>query len=509
MPANQLCEDDRSCVTQSRNCVACLKLQWQSRNGAISIPMPQSEIADSSVLRKDRWKCAVAAFARISAAATLLDLSFWLELSVHLCTLQRLGFPMPTKTPSAAKKRILWVKADPLFPLDSGGKIRTFQMLKTWHCWHSLTYLSLFPKGTSSVARVHANSYSSHQAWIPWQDQPKKSVLFYLQLLKNLLFSGDPYVIDKYRSDAAAKEIARLDMVQKYDFIVADFLSMAPNIIAAGIDPKRVIVFQHNVESQIWKRHFESAKNGLLKMYMRTQWQRYDRFERTICAKFLGIIAVSEDDANRFQEEFQLRNVLGHVPTGVDIDFFSEIEYQPQSKHIVFLGSMDWMPNIDGITEFVRTVYPGLKSACPGVTLTIVGRNPTAAVVALSQQDASIEVTGTVDDVRPYMARAAVSIVPLRVGGGTRIKIFEAMAMGIPIVSSTIGAEGLPVRDGKNIFIADDAGKTIRCISAIFENAALATAMGQAGKNMVAEKFSWQTAVRQFDDMCTNAIAAA
>lgn len=407
----------------------------------------------------------------------------------------------------ALRRNILWIKADPLYPLDSGGKIRTYQMLKEWHASHDVTYLALFPAGTPNAAKDHATTYSCRQSWIPWRDEPKGSFRFYLSLLKNLLFSRFPYVIDKYRSTAAATQIAELDRKHGFDVVIADFLSMTPNILAAGIDPKKTIVFQHNVESQIWKRHFESAKNAVLRGYMYLQWQRYDRFERDMCARFKGVIAVSEDDAKRFVSEFGLKNVLGHVPTGVDVGFFSALPYQPEPNHIVFLGSMDWMPNIDGIIEFVRTTYPKLKAHCPTVKLTIIGRNPTPTVLALQSADTSIHVTGTVDDVRPYMSKAAVSIVPLRVGGGTRIKIFEAMAMGIPVVSSTIGAEGLPVSDGGNIYISDDPEEFARRVANLLNNPQLSRAMGESGKAMVTEQFSWRSAVNLFDGMCTRALA--
>ncbi|KNZ34097.1 MAG: hypothetical protein AD742_01325 [Methylibium sp. NZG] len=409
-------------------------------------------------------------------------------------------------TQMSPRKRILWIKADPLYPLDSGGKIRTFQMLKEWHAWHHITYLALFPNGMPEAAKAHASTYSSAQSWIPWRDQPKRSLSFYIGLLKNLLLSRSPYVIDKYRSTLATNQIAKLEREHDYDIVVADFLSMTPNILASGVEPAKIIVFQHNVESQIWKRHFESAKNILLKAYMYIQWRRYHRFERQTCADFRGVIAVSEDDAIRFRGEFGLSNVLGHVPTGVDVDFFSELGYGPETRHIVFLGSMDWMPNIDGILEFVRTTYPRIRSQCADVKLTIIGRNPTPAVRALQDSDPSIHVTGTVDDVRPYMSRATVSVVPLRVGGGTRIKIFEAMAMGIPVVSSTIGAEGLPVEDGLNIFVADDPETFAQRVVALLQDPSKARSMGSAGKLMVSESFSWRSAVGQFDQMCANAV---
>jgi polysaccharide biosynthesis protein PslH len=407
------------------------------------------------------------------------------------------------------RKKVLWIKADPLYPLDSGGKIRTFQMLKEWHAWHHITFLALLPAGTPAAAKSHAQSYSSEQIWIPWKDKPRGSFLFYMDLLWNLATSKFPYVIDKYRSAASVREICELDRKNNYDVVIADFLSMANNIIAAGIPLSKVIVFQHNVESQIWKRHFEVARNPLLKCYMYIQWRRFERFERSVCGRFKGVIAVSEEDATRFRQEFGLGNVLGHVPTGVDLKFFSEVERTPEPQHIVFLGSMDWMPNIDGIVEFIRTTYPKIKAQCPSVKLTIVGRNPSATILKLPHADSSIRVTGTVDDVRPYMSRASVSIVPLRVGGGTRIKIFEAMAMGIPVVSSPIGAEGLPVQDGINIFIAEDADTFAHRVVTLLRKPSRARSMGHAGQHMVAENFSWHTAVGQFDRMCALAVTRA
>jgi polysaccharide biosynthesis protein PslH len=408
--------------------------------------------------------------------------------------------------PIASRNRILWIKADPLYPLDSGGKIRTFQMLKEWHSKNNITYLALLPAGTADAAKSHARSYSSEQVWIPWADQPKGSASFYLALLRNLLFSKYPYVIDKYRNSEAAEKIAGLEQTNNYDVVIADFLSMTLNISLDGIDPAKVIVFQHNVESQIWKRHFLTARNPLLKAYMFVQWRRYRRFEAEMCSKFRGVIAVSEDDANRFREEFGLSNVLGHVPTGVDVDFFEATRYEPEPERIMFLGSMDWMPNIDGIIDFCKTTYPLIRLRCPNVRLTIIGRNPTPAVVALAQQDPSIDVTGTVDDVRPFMAKAAASIVPLRVGGGTRIKIFETMAMGIPVVSSSIGAEGLPVQDSRDIYIADNAELFAERVVTLLQDSAAARTMGAAGQRLVRQRFTWNAAVMQFDEMCRRAI---
>jgi glycosyltransferase involved in cell wall biosynthesis len=396
-------------------------------------------------------------------------------------------------------KRVLWVKADPLHPLDSGGRIRTYHVLRLWQRRHDVTYLALFPQGTPDEARRNAGEYSSHQAWVPWSDVPKGSLGFYLDLLRNLLLSRSPYVIDKYRSGAATSEIARLEREQPFDLVVADFLSMTPNIVAAGIDPGKVVVYQHNVESQIWKRHYTHARNLLTRAYMYVQWRRYERFEREMCGRFAGVVAVSEDDATRFVQDMGLRNVLGHTPTGVDVEHFRAAGHDPEPGHLVFLGSMDWMPNIDGIEAFVRDVFPRIRHACPDARLTIVGRNPVPRIRALETPDSGIHVTGTVDDVRPYLRRAAVSVVPLSVGGGTRIKIFEAMAVGVPVVSTRVGAEGLPVVDGTHLLIADEAEAFARSTLELLRDPARGHSIGRAGQELVEARFSWDVAAERFE----------
>ena len=182
-------------------------------------------------------------------------------------------------------------------------------------------------------------------------------------------------------------------------------------------------------------------------------------YEAASCRVADAVVSVSEGDSRQMREEYGLSNVLGHVSTGVDIDYFSDTartERRRGGKDIVFLGSMDWLPNIDAVEFFTETMWSKIRSVQPEARLVIVGRRPTPAVKALADQDPSIEVTGTVPGVRPFVSQAAAVVVPLRIGGGTRIKIYEAMSMGVPVVSTTIGAEGLDVTHGKNILLADD-----------------------------------------------------
>ena len=398
--------------------------------------------------------------------------------------------------------RILWLKTGPLHPLDTGGKIRTYNMLRELKRKNEVTYLSLWPEGTPEEAREQAAGYSDRQVWVPWRETPKRSPKFFCELATNLLMTQLPYAIQKYRSRLWADAIRGADESGKHDLIVCDFLTPAVNLYPPGQKPGLpVLLFQHNVESLIWQRTAENS-GGVARPYFRSQWQRMLRFETAACRSADQVCAVSEEDARLLREELRLTNVCGSVPTGVDIDFFSASTGPREPKSLVFLGSMDWMPNIDGITWFAERVWPRVKEKHPGTTLTIVGRRTVAKVTELAERDASITVTGTVPDVRPYLAKAALMIVPLRVGGGTRIKIFEGMATGIPCLSTRIGAEGLPVTDGKDHLLADEPEDFVAAIDRCFENPDFAVRLGQAGRDLVTSRYSWSRINEVFEGYC-------
>ena len=242
-----------------------------------------------------------------------------------------------------------------------------------------------------------------------------------------------------------------------FDRVVCDFLVPAVNLPQTLPCPS--ILFTHNVEAEIWRRHAGNARKPLSRRSTWQQWRRMLRFEGRTLARFDRLCRVRGRRA-------AFRRLYGHERLA-PIDGPNRRRYpllhadarglrRPKHLAFVFTGSMDWMPNEDAVLFFCREVLPRVREAEPDVTLTIVGRTPTAAVQRLAQE-AGIEVTGTVGDVRAYLGQACATIVPLRVGGGTRLKIFEAMAAGKAVVSTTIGAEGLPTEIGRHLLIADGA----------------------------------------------------
>ena len=405
--------------------------------------------------------------------------------------------------------RILWLKTGPLHPVDTGGKIRTFNMLRELRRKHRITYLALCPEETEDSVKSEALVYSHEQLWIPWRETPKFTVPFYAELAKNFFLTRRPYAIEKYESSAMAMKIQDQDLAKKHDLIVCDFLTPAVNLLHNGQLPGTpTLLFQHNVESLIWKRTYETARGRLKRFYLRSQWQRMEAFERETCAAVDAVAGVSEQDCGLMRQDLGLKNVIGSVPTGVDIEHFSPAPASGRKpRSIAFLGSMDWMPNIDGIVWFVDEIWPALKRKFPDATLTIIGRKPTPKVQELAQRDPAIRVTGTVPDVRPFLAEAEVMVVPLRVGGGTRIKIFEAMATGIPVVSTRIGAEGLPVKHGGEILLADEPADFAQQIALLFEQETLRRSLGQNARRLVQARFSWGSVTDVFEKYCQEVAA--
>ena len=399
---------------------------------------------------------------------------------------------------------ILWVKNELLHPLDKGGRIRTYEMLRRLRDHHRVTYIALDDGTTTPEQRARATEYCDELVMVPWRRAPLRGWRRGLAILRNV-FSSLPFALAPYRAPAMSRAIVErsTDGPDRADVVVCDFLVPALNV-PDGL-PCPVVLFQHNVEAMIWERRTRVAGNPIMRLYMREQWRRMRRVEREQCLRFDHVVAVSPEDAAVFRSAYRVERVSS-VPTGVDPDFFRPSGTVPrQPASIVFTGSMDWMPNEDGMAFFVDEVLPLVERAVPDATLTIVGRNPTARVRALGEGRSRVTVTGTVPDVRPYLEAASVVVVPLRVGGGTRIKIYEAMGMERAVVSTTIGAEGLDVADGEHIVLADDPASFADAVIALLRSPERAAAIGRSAAEHVRTHFGWASVAEQFAERCSAA----
>jgi len=302
-------------------------------------------------------------------------------------------------------------------------------------------------------------------------------------------------MVARKRVPAVTTMIETLLSAERFGVVVCDFLTPVVNLPLN----QAFILFEHNVETIIWRRYAAGAANLVRRAFFRSQTDRMLAFERAACRRAAHVITVSEADAKLLGEMCGISHVSS-VPTGVDVEYFCRrTPADASNPGLVFAGSMDWMPNIDAVLWFVREVLPLIRRQIPQCSLTIAGRRPAAEIRALAD-DPLIRVTGTVDDIRPFLWGGKVSVVPLRIGSGTRLKIYEAMAAETPVVTTTIGAEGLDVSSPQNIRIADTPEAFANaCVDLLTDPEARARQTA-AALRLVRERFSWEKVAACFEE---------
>jgi glycosyltransferase involved in cell wall biosynthesis len=404
--------------------------------------------------------------------------------------------------------RILWLKSDYVLPPDTGGKIRTYQLLRELHQLCEITYVAF--RSWKVAADLPPGEFASRVITYHRDEEEKKGATFYLRVAAGMA-SRLPYIVQKYRSDQI-KSIQRDWYEQapegdrRQSLILCDFLEMTANVNWAVPCPK--VLFQHNVESMIWKRYYDHEVDPLKKAYFKFESRRMAAYEASACRKFDLVLAVSDEDRRTLQQDLDVNVPIRVVETGVDTEFFAAGRAaQVVPGRLLFLGSLDWMPNIDALRWFVSEVYPTIQKARPTVTLDVVGRRPVPAVRQLERQHPSIAVLADVGDVRPHLGAADVVIVPLRIGGGSRIKIYEAMATARPVVSTSVGAEGLRVRDGEHLAIGDTAAEFAARVIELLQDDTRKHRLSRNALRLVTETCQWSAIARSMHDACAGLVS--
>jgi polysaccharide biosynthesis protein PslH len=392
--------------------------------------------------------------------------------------------------------RVLWVKAGGLLPPDMGGKIRSFQILKQLARRHEITLFTFYSEHPDDQ-HLRGSDIFSKIVPVPLPLPPRRSIGEYVRAAR-LMASGRPVTVDKFLYPEVRQRYAELLASASFDRIVCDFIVPAP--LMRWKTPPPTILFTHNVEAQIWERHYQFTTNPLMKVACRLEARALAVTERRYVELADHVLTVSENDRNFFLR-YVAPERISVIPTGVDTEYFEPAPEPEQPDTMVFTGSMDWMPNEDGVTYFVDKILPLVCREVPGAAFWAVGRRPPRRVRALAS--GNVVVTGVVDDIRPYLGKAAVCVVPLRSGSGTRIKIFEAMAMGKAVVSTTMGAEGLPVRHGENIILADDPADFAQHVVRLFRDPARRAELGRAARQLVEQSYSWSSVAVTFDQIMT------
>jgi glycosyltransferase involved in cell wall biosynthesis len=312
-----------------------------------------------------------------------------------------------------------------------------------------------------------------------------------------------PYAVSRFASTHVREKLQHCMGEFRPDVVVCDFLDAAINFPERMTIPS--VLFQHNVESEIWRRHAETEKNPLKRFVYGVEFKRILAYEKSALQRFHHVIAVSEHDRT-LMSAWADPSHISVVPTGVDLHRFHPDPAQaPAQPLVMFVGAMDWMPNVDAVEYFCREIWPAIETRVPGARFRIVGRNPLPKVRNLASS--SIEVTGEVPSVVEHLRDAAVVVVPLRVGGGTRLKIYEAMATGRAVVSTTVGAEGLDVRDGEDIVLADNPVHFSEKVATLLENLPLRQRYERKAAACAA-RFDWPAVGAKFEEILEAQISA-
>lgn len=382
--------------------------------------------------------------------------------------------------------KILLLTAKPPFPLNDGGRIAVYEPLRRLVArGHKVTLLTFRSPSEDEGALDHLRTLCRVEV-IPHDTRNRVS-----GVVRNS-FSALPYTVSKYQSSLMAQKLREVLAGAQFDVVHLEQVHMAGcQAITEGEFNLPTLLRQENIESHLAERYWRT-QTGLRRIYARHQAARMRHYEAEMCQRMDRCLAITAEDAER------LRLLCPYVSTtvvrcGVDGVEFGPRMHLEQANALVFVGSMDWMPNADAVLWFCKEILPAIRQAVPDLQFHIVGKNPPAEIRQLADPG-RIHVTGFVEDVRDYFAKAAVFVVPLRVGGGMRVKLLQAMAMARPVVSTSIGAEGIRVEDGQDLLLADTAPEFATCVVRLLRDQSLRERLGQNARRLVEEHYSWETA---------------
>lgn len=380
---------------------------------------------------------------------------------------------------------ILFLSTRSPYPLNGGHPLRTFHLLREAARRHSVSFLTFIQHEEEWEGLSVLREFCDDVVALPIPADAGRLPLA-AGLAANAL-SPLPFVAQKYDTRAMRRAVARARDIGPVDLMHLDMLPLA--VYDGDSGPAPVVLVDHNVEFILLERRAKTER-GLARRFWTTQARRLKRFEAAAVERATRAIAVSDVDAGilrRLAPGAEVRT----VPNGVDLGFFAPAEEPDDADELVFVGAMTHYPNVDSVKYFVESIWPRIRAARPAARLTIIGVHPPDDVLALGKTP-GITVTGRVPDIRPYVHKAAVYVVPLRVGGGTRLKILDAMAMGKAIVSTSVGCEGLEVADGRDILVADTPEDFAARTLALMGDAGRRGTLGAAARATVESRYAWE-----------------
>jgi glycosyltransferase involved in cell wall biosynthesis len=387
------------------------------------------------------------------------------------------------------------------YPLDAGPKVRAYYVLRYLARSHAVTLVSFVRPTDTPAAVAHLAQFCQAVHTLP---MPRSQIRDGVYLMKSLV-SGQPFLIARDCVPEMGALLDRLLAEAVYDVVHADQLWMAQYALRAckirgQSDAPLLVLDQHNAVYNIPARMAQGEANPLKRALLLLEAHKMARYEIETCQRFDRVVWVTEEDYAAVQER---ASAMGReapnsavIPICVDPDATDAVRRKPDARRITFLGGLHYPPNAQGILWFAEEVFPAVLAQAPDAVLTVIGKDPPKALVdgRLPVPGRNLEVTGYVGDLEPYLAETAVFVVPLLAGGGMRVKILDAWAWGLPVVSTSIGAEGLEVREGENILLADTPLESARAVARVMKDVELARQLADSGRCWVEERYDWRIA---------------
>jgi glycosyltransferase involved in cell wall biosynthesis len=399
---------------------------------------------------------------------------------------------------------VVIVDGDVSYPPTSGKRLRTLNLLLPLARRHRLTYVGR-GQGNPDEDRRAVDYLSNQGIEAHVVDDPvprKKGLAFFARLAGNLL-SPLPYSVATHHSARMRAAVAGVASRQSVDLWQVEWSGY---LYAVEGSPAPVVLQAHNVDTLIWQRFHETEPSALKRWYIARQWQKFERFERRAFRSVRRIVAVSPEDAALAREKFGVDRI-DVVDNGVDVQSFGDVHPAATSRTVLYLGSLDWRPNLDALRLLLDSIFPNVQANEPDARLLIVGRHPPAWLRRRVATLEGVELHADVPDVRPYLAQSLVMAVPLRVGGGSRLKILEALAAGLPVVSTRVGAEGLALRPELDYTLADTTEQQVAALIGCLRQPQRALAQAAHGRSTVRERYDWPMLADRLERVWEKAVA--
>lgn len=382
--------------------------------------------------------------------------------------------------------RILALTTRSPFPLHEGRALRTYNLLKQVARRHEVLLCTFLQSQAEVDGLDRMREFCVEVYGEPLYLGNARGALI-RDVLRNM-FSPAPLHATKYARPRMKQCVSEWLQSRGIDLLHLDMLHLGEFAPLAAGKPR--VLVEHNVESVILERRLATEKSAASRAFLRYQLGKLARYEKRLCASVDEVVTVSDLDAEQLRASAPAAHFTA-VPNGVDSEYFATRGLPKEPGSLVYVGSLEWFPNLDAIRFFCAEVLPLIAKRVPNVTLTVVGKVPAPAIAAEFERYPNVKLTGLVDDVRPIIDRSAAYVVPLRIGGGTRLKILDALAMSSALVSTSVGCEGLDVTAGRELLIADSPGQFADSVVRVLGDRALAGELGAAGRAKVCAKYDW------------------